>query len=65
MLGLTAPYATGEIKRADDELEDAAWSQRDQVAAAANDDGWEESVEGDGLLLPPWSSIADSSSRSG
>jgi NAD+ diphosphatase len=59
MLGFTAPYTSGEINRADEELEDAAWFDRDQVAAAASDDNaWEESVDGDGLLLPPRSSIA-------
>jgi NAD+ diphosphatase len=59
MLGFTAPYTSGEISRADEELEDAAWFARDQVAAAASDDNaWEESVDGDGLLLPPRSSIA-------
>jgi NAD+ diphosphatase len=59
MLGFTAPYAGGEIDRVDEELEDAAWFDRDQVAAAATDDNaWESVVDGDGLLLPPRSSIA-------
>jgi len=58
MLGFTAPYIGGEINRADDELEDAAWFHREQVTAAASDDiGW-DSLDGDGLLLPPQSSIA-------
>lgn len=58
MLGFTAPYAGGEINRVDEELEDAAWFSRGQVAAAAmHDTGW-ESVDGDGLLLPPRTAIA-------
>jgi NAD+ diphosphatase len=59
MLGFTASYTSGEINRTDEELEDAAWFDRDQVAAAAiGDNDWEESVDGDGLLLPPRTSIA-------
>jgi NAD+ diphosphatase len=59
MLGFTASYISGQIDRADEELEDAAWFHRDQVALAASDDNaWEESVDGEGLLLPPSTSIA-------
>jgi NAD+ diphosphatase len=59
MLGFTALYTSGEINRADEELEDAAWFNRDEVAAAASDDNrWESVVDGDGLLLPPRISIA-------
>ncbi len=59
MLGFTAHYISGEINRADEELEDAAWFDRGQVAAAAShDNGWEESLEGEGLLLPPRMAIA-------
>lgn len=59
MLGFTAPYAGGEINRADQELEDAAWFTHDQLAAAAShDNDWNEHPDGDGLLLPPRSAIA-------
>ncbi len=59
MLAFTAPYTGGEINRADNELEDAAWFHHDQVAAAASrDNAWDESLDGEGLLLPPRSSIA-------
>ncbi|MHB8690528.1 MAG: NAD(+) diphosphatase [Solirubrobacteraceae bacterium] len=59
MLGFTALYISGDINPADEELEDAAWFDRDRVAAAAHDDSaWESVVDGDGLLLPPRSSIA-------
>jgi NAD+ diphosphatase len=59
MLGFTVPYTSGEINRADKELEDAAWFSHDQVAAAAShDNAWEESLDGEELLLPPRSSIA-------
>ncbi len=59
MLGFTARYTGGEINRVDEELEDAAWFDRDQVAAAASrDNAWEESLDGEGLLLPPRSAIA-------
>ncbi len=59
MLGFTAPWLDGEIGGADEELEDARWFTRDQVAAAATDDSWATpDDDGDGLLLPPRSAIA-------
>jgi len=59
MLGFTAPWLEGEIGGADEELEDAAWFGRDEVALAAADDSWDTPADGgDSLLLPPRSAIA-------
>ncbi len=59
MLGFMAPWAEGDIGGADQELEDARWFTRAQVAAAVDDDSWETPGDsGDGLLLPPRSAIA-------
>jgi NAD+ diphosphatase len=62
MLGFTVPWVGGE-PAAHDELQDARWFSRKEVAAAAahDTDGW--SVAGDddrdgGLLLPPRLAIA-------
>ncbi len=66
MLGFTAPWEEGEIGGADEELEDARWFARDEVATAAADDSWETPDDppsrgaggGDSLLLPPRAAIA-------
>ena len=59
MLGFTAPWQEGEIGGADEELEDARWFARDEVATAAADDSWETPDDGgDSLLLPPRAAIA-------
>ncbi len=58
MLGFEADWAGGEIQRADDELEDASWFSRAEVAQAAGTDArWEDGAPG-GLLLPPRLAIA-------
>jgi NADH pyrophosphatase NudC (nudix superfamily) len=58
MLGFEADWAGGEIQRADDELEDASWFSRAEVARAAGTDArWEDGAPG-GLLLPPRLAIA-------
>ena len=59
MLGFTCPWQHGEIGGADEELEDARWFGRDEVAEAAADDSWDTPDDGgDSLLLPPRSAIA-------
>jgi NAD+ diphosphatase len=58
MLGFRVPYRSGAIGGTDDELEDARWFSRPEVAEAARDDSWDEPPAGDGLLLPPRSAIA-------
>jgi NAD+ diphosphatase len=59
MLGFTAPYEGGEVGGADQELEDAHWFTREQVAVAAADDSWDNPDDNhEGLLLPPRSAIA-------
>ncbi len=59
MLGFTAPWEEGDIGGADEELEDARWFARDEVAMAAADDSWETPDDGgDSLLLPPRAAIA-------
>lgn len=59
MLGFIAPWLEGDIGGADEELEDARWFGRDEVAAAAADDSWDTPHDGgDSLLLPPRSAIA-------
>lgn len=58
MLGFTAPYAGGDLGGSDQELEDARWFSRADVAEAARENSWSEPGEGDGLLLPPRSAIA-------
>jgi NAD+ diphosphatase len=59
MLGFIVPWEGGDIGGADQELEDARWFSRGEVAAAAADDSWDTPDDGgDGLLLPPRSAIA-------
>ncbi|MDQ8047375.1 MAG: NAD(+) diphosphatase [Solirubrobacteraceae bacterium] len=59
MLGFHVPWRSGSIAGDDDELEDARWFTREEVAAASRlEDSWDEPVDGDGLLLPPRSAIA-------
>ncbi|MCK9248276.1 MAG: NAD(+) diphosphatase [Solirubrobacteraceae bacterium] len=59
MLGFRVPYLDGDIAGEDDELEDARWFTRDEVAdAARGDDSWDDPPAGEGLLLPPRSAIA-------
>jgi NAD+ diphosphatase len=62
MLGFEADWADGDPGPRDDELEDARWFSRAEVAAAAalDADGWggEPDAPGDGLLLPPRLAIA-------
>ncbi|MGE4425509.1 MAG: NAD(+) diphosphatase [Solirubrobacteraceae bacterium] len=59
MLGFHVPYLDGDIAGEDDELEDARWFTRDEVATAARgDDSWDDPPHGEGLLLPPRSAIA-------
>jgi NAD+ diphosphatase len=58
MLGFEADWAAGDPAPGDDELEDARWFARDEVAAAARHDvGWEPDG-GAGLILPPRLAIA-------
>lgn len=61
MLGFTVPWLDGEIGGTDDELQDARWFGRDEVARAAREDSWDHrspEAPADGLLLPPRSAIA-------
>jgi NAD+ diphosphatase len=59
MLGFEADWAGGEVERVDDELEDASWFSRAQVARAAGTDApWEDGSAGGVLLLPPRLAIA-------
>lgn len=58
MLGFTVPYEGGALGGTDQELEDACWFGRDEVAEAARENSWAEPGEGGGLLLPPRSAIA-------
>ena len=59
MLGFRCPWREGDIGGADQELEDARWFARDEVAAAVADDSWDTPDDGgQGLLLPPRSAIA-------
>jgi NAD+ diphosphatase len=60
MLGFHAEYASGEISRGDEELEDVAWFTRAEIAAAASGDSstWIDGAPSDGLLLPPSTAIA-------
>jgi NAD+ diphosphatase len=64
MLGFTVPWAGGQPDATDDELQDARWFAREQIAAAAHedaDDGWGAAgaAGSDGpLLLPPRLAIA-------
>jgi NAD+ diphosphatase len=59
MLGFHARYASGEVKRGDEELEDVAWFTRDEIAAAASGDStWIDGAPSDGLMLPPPTAIA-------
>jgi NAD+ diphosphatase len=52
MLGFEARYVRGSPTPRDGELEDVAWFSRDEVAAAAAEDGAGR------LLLPPRLAIA-------
>ena len=58
MLGFEADWAGGEVQLADDELEDASWFSRAEVAGAAGTDARWEDGSADGLLLPPRLAIA-------
>jgi NAD+ diphosphatase len=59
MLGFEADWVGGDIRTADDELEDASWFSREQVARAAGTDArWEDGAGPGELLLPPRLAIA-------
>ena len=63
MLGFEVPWAGGEPRAQEEEIQDVRWFTRAEVAAAAelDVDGWggaPEEVPGDGLLLPPRLAIA-------
>jgi NAD+ diphosphatase len=62
MLGFSAPWAGGEPQAADEELQDARWFSRDEIAsAAAEDDDAAWGTPGDAggpLKLPPRLAIA-------
>jgi NAD+ diphosphatase len=62
MLGFSAPWAGGEPVVGDDELQDARWFDRAEIAAAAAEDddaGWgAPGDEGGPLKLPPRLAIA-------
>ncbi len=62
MLAFTARSTRGEINRqrgrADEELEDVAWFERDRLAAPPSMTTLGASLDDDGLLLPPRSPIA-------
>jgi NAD+ diphosphatase len=61
MLGFIVPWRSGEIGGRDEELQDARWFERDEVAESAREDpAWDAGTpdDGDGLLLPPRSAIA-------
>ena len=58
MLGFVVPWRSGAIAGTDDELEDARWFSRAEVAEAATVDSWDDPPPGDGLVLPPRSAIA-------
>jgi len=61
MLGFIVPWRCGEIGGRDEELQDARWFERGQVADAAwADPAWDAATpdDGAGLLLPPRAAIA-------
>jgi NAD+ diphosphatase len=59
MLGFEAEWASGDVHLADDELEDARWFSREQVARSARTDApWEADAADGALLLPPKLAIA-------
>ena len=61
MLGFIVPWRRGEIGGRDEELQDARWFERGEVADAASEDpAWDGGTpdDGDGLLLPPRAAIA-------
>jgi NAD+ diphosphatase len=58
MLGFVAPWATGEPRVVDEELQDARWFTREEIAEAALEDESWESDPGAGLQLPPRLAIA-------
>jgi NAD+ diphosphatase len=63
MLGFSAPWRAGEPAPQDDELQDARWFTREELAQAVreDDDGWGPAGAGDGdapLRLPPRLAIA-------
>ncbi len=61
MLGFLVPWRSGEIGGRDEELQDARWFEREEVAEAALEDpAWDAGLpdDGEGLLLPPRSAIA-------
>ena len=62
MLGFSAPWLGGEPQIADDELQDARWFDRAEIAAAATEDddvGWGTPGDAGGpLRLPPRLAIA-------
>lgn len=58
MLGFVVPWRSGAIAGTDDELEDARWVSRAELAEAARTDSWDDPPPGDGIVLPPRSAIA-------
>jgi NAD+ diphosphatase len=59
MLGFIAPWEAGEPEVVDQELQDARWFSRAELAAAAErDDSWSDQDEPEDLQLPPRLAIA-------
>jgi NAD+ diphosphatase len=62
MLGFSAPWTGGEPGIADEELQDARWFSREEIAAAASEDDderWGTAGDAGGpLKLPPRLAIA-------